>query len=324
MNLIDSQKDVSLSFLLSKLTERPDLQELIVNMTVVDDLSNVPSDKFAYPELRKFPVDTMNNTLLSKVYFDLQKDEIPLSIRKNISDKLDAYIHLHAIPFDLFTRGYSAVKTASDPEITHTLLPDQGLFKIACAEDLTIAGDIFEEQYAALKLPVRVEFSRNFIKAARDYNLESYPAAVTKYASVVGINYAATEKLLEHRAAAAKRVGRTGNEYRELCTVIKEASDSGLDLSSDELTKLAEMVHSLDQKNKLTKFYGKTISDPYTVVFTGTNEAGKKQQSKTASSTYSDWTCKDIEKAFGKEAVEAFTDEDGKIDFVRLGHFINV
>lgn len=263
--------------------------------------SQAPKDKFADAENKRFPVDTPENTILSKLYFDHQKASLPEAYAKTVGDKLKTFATLHGIPFSLFAK--TEEKTAAAPPRFSLL---DGIPEVSSAEELSLAGQAFEAQHAKLAMMDRVSFSKAFMKAAEELDLKKYPQAIAKYAACLDTDLNNVRSMLEYRAIAAQREGKDGSGYRKLASAV--STDVNID-GAESLEKLAQTIHALDEHLGFdAEKYDRKFPDAYSVVFC------KQAEDAATESTPTSYTKEEIVRLLGDEALVTVTKDDGSID----------
>ena len=287
-----------------------------------DGFTKVASNMFAWESHRMFPVDTAENTILSKLYFD---EQAPLLTEKtateHIARRLDTFLELYGVPDVLFS--YKPVeKVASTSPVKYALLPEHGV-SVSNAAELVKIGSLFSRDKARLAIPDRVEFSRNFIKAAKDLGVTDYPTDVAKYAAQLDTDLANTRYLLQMRSTLAQRMGNPGTEYTKLAEQLDTLS---MEASNDVLEKLAETIYLLDKKNGFDHTrYDRHIPCAYASVF-------NKQAEDTSNVTLSDeerelsdlksMSKADIIGKYGEGALDTVEEKDGEIDYDALAEIV--
>jgi hypothetical protein len=289
------------------------------------------ADLFAWPDARMFPVDTMDNTIASKVYLDGQKDLFPSEVFHKIAERMDTFLDFHGVPDSLFITPAAFQKTAYDPNAISEqyLLPSKGLCKVASLQDLELANSVFEQDCTKLPVPERVEFARNFLKVAKDSNVKlnfKLSDSLTKYASMLDNDVENTRRLLDLRVAAANRIGKSGEEYKKLASTLGEITDTVV--SRDELTKLADTIHAVDKKYGFDqKKYDNKMPCAYGVVFNKTAgmdamDAGSLSSDEKMGMKLKQMSKADIVGHYGDGILESIEDDDGKINYPKFASIV--
>ena len=315
--VVDQASDTSLVELrkFASLLKDTDFGEVVWKLGNSNSLDKTASStKFACEELRMFPVDTHDNTILSKVYFESQREKIAEDLAAKISDKLDTYIDLHCIP-DRFALHQEKTASKADFKPRH-LLPSAQMFKVATVEDLNTAGTAFGSNVTKFTLSERVEFSREFAKVATTIRQQDLPDVVQRYCGIMESDAQNVKALLGMRKVAANRAGKSGEEYTKLASALPNDLSG---VASDELEKLAETIHTIDSRYGFDQErFERKMPDAYAVVFNKAAEEGQEKDEDEAAAL----TKADIIARFGDQALEALELPDGSIDQEKAKQFI--
>lgn len=291
-----------------------DLYEALHHITIdYDHMTKLSTDRFADQENCLFPVDTAENTILSKLYFDHQRDQMTEKTASAISSRITAFLDIHGLPEEIFK--YKPTEKMASTSACFVLLPEQDMCKVASEEDLHVAGKLFAKEFTNLTVPERVVFSQNFIKAAAHFQISEYPTEVAKYASQLDTDLSNTKFLLEARALLAARTGQDGQEYTKLAQELDTLTEEP---KVQELEKLAEVIHTLDvSKGFDAPKYDKHIPCAYSSVFNKVAEESVRDEDKDEEDL------KKMDKAaiiskYGDGVLEQVEDEDGNIDIEKL------
>ncbi len=321
MKITDQQSDISRKYLFKEAGRLADsdfagkVKRLSLQPT---DNTKIASDRFAWPEMRLFPVDSMADTVMSKVYFDSQRDGLPSKTADEISSRLDTYLNLHDIPEDGFARIVE--KTAASEFSPRYLIPSIKMCKVADVTSLEAAGSLFDRDYDHLKIDQRVEFAHNFVKAAKELDHIKYPKSVAKYACELDTDLANTQHMLRLRAAAAKRIGNDGSQYLKMAEAIGSVNESP---EPKDLKKLAECIDTIDVRCGLGSAKNRRkIPCAYSIVF---NKEAVDEGDKSKNGLDPETMTKgDIVARFGEEAMSTLEDEEGKLDRKKLKIFLEM
>lgn len=320
MNIQDQQTDISgrLLYQYAGDIEDAEFASHVRKMAgAKSEMQKIASDQFAFPEQRKFPVNTIENTIMSKVYFDAQSDKFPSKTADDISSRLDTFLNIFEVPEGVFEKKKMVKSAGTGPEPRY-LVPSIKLCKVASARDLVSAGDLFDREHDHLRVAQRVEFAQNFINASSDFGHEKCPPAVAKYACMMDTDLTSTSHMLRLRAAAAKRIGKDGGEYVKMAEQIEMVTEAP---SNDDLRKLAECIQGYDEKNGLDgKAFRNRIPCPYSVVFNKQavdEDPGSDIDLETMSKG-------DIVARLGKESLDALEDDEGNIDREKLKEMLDM
>lgn len=310
-NIFDQYNDKG-QYLLVKILNNLESDGIIKVASELEDITKLASDKFAWADFRKFPINSQDNAILSKLYFDNQRDKIPTIYQTKIAAKLNTYLDLYNVPDSIFEiKKVEQVKTASDPRF---LLPKYNLCKVADCSDLDRANTVFKTEYIKLKVSDRVEFAKNFMKCASDFDFKNTPSSqIIKYAAILDTDMGEVKDLLNIRVAAANRSGKSGIEYKKLASMLDEVVKT----SKEELEKLAEVIDIIDQEYGFDHpKYDKIMPDAYGVVF------NKKAMdlAEDVENSAATMTKADIVGRYGTGILEEVENADGTINVDRLNN----
>lgn len=316
--IVDQNVDTSRAFIrkLASLLADKDFGDTV--WSIANDFSEersmskqASSDKFAYPEARLFPVNTENDTILSKVYFEGQRTKIAEDVATKINARLNTYLDLYGVP-DSFSMLAEKVAEKQDFKPRH-LMPSAGMFKVATVEDINLAYEAFSTNLGAFSLSGRVEFCKEFAKLATTIRSQELPAVVQRYCGVMDSDLDNVKSLLHIRKTAAVRAGKNGQEYEKLAKSLDDVHTP----SKEELEKLACVIHDIDESYGFTHpRYDRRMPDAYTLVFN--KEASTVEEKEREEDDAKSMTKAEIIARFGDSALDALETEDGSIDTDKL------
>ena len=283
-----------------------------------NSLANADSTSFADPGKRMFPVNTPENAILSKVYFDGQKTAMQGTHAETIHKNLSKHLALHNIPESQFAYKTAEDTSPQEPEGLEEpvyLLPEHQFCKVATERDLAVAEKVFERGVDRLQLADRVTFARNFVKVSEDLERPINSEEIMKYASMLDFDAVHTQCALEMRTGLARRRGIQEEGFRKLAQTLEKFSGEP---SREELQKLAEVITDLDKQAGFTeKDYKVFIESPYGAVFARAREELSKIAEDTQDSIKT-MTKSDIVGKYGADVLEMVETEDGQIDYDAL------
>lgn len=297
-------------------------------------LTKLGSDKFADQHNRMFPIDTKENVLLSKVYFDYQESTMEPKLAHSIDCKLNTYLDLHSIPEEFFTKPSSMDKTASsEKEVkrsTTYLLPEHNIGAVTCKSDLEKLSSSFEKDHTNLSMADRVKFAQNFIKCTSEFEDVHYSNTLAKYASLLDTDLANTSYLLKLRAGICHVNNKDGSSFTKLATLLDQVTGNNglsslksLGLATDEsrksLTKLAETIQKLDEQAGLDqRKYDSAIPDSFSSVFNLDKLATDAEEKTKGEVKEKEPSKAEVISLYGEDVLEEVEDEDGDIDQDKL------
>lgn len=313
-NIVDQYSDKG-QYILSRILGKEDSGGILKIASSLGDVSSLPSDKFAWSDFRKFPVDSVDNTILSKIYYDNQKENIPMQSRVKIASKLDTYLDLYNVPDEIFSSKEDTNDIVKEAQEATYLLPKYNLCKVASSQDLDKANKVFESEYKKLEINDRVDFACNFMKCADTMKFKGVPSKqIIKYSSMLDSDFKEVKNMLKYRVAAANRIGQEGSEYTKLAEALSEVTEQS---SKEELTKLAEVILEIDSKYGFTNpKYDNMMPCAYGVVFNKT--AMDSGVSNSDNTSPSDPSKADIVGQYGYGILEEVENDDGSVNMQKL------
>lgn len=261
-----------------------------------------------------FKTSTAKDTLLSRIYFEGQREKIATDQAEAIAKNLDLYETLHGlehVKVAFLKQPQGQVKVAAEANAIE-LLPD---CKIASEEELIQAGKDFSREHGELSMPDRRAFAENFFKVASLMDVE-IPDSVKLYAEkfVEGRPDIAESVLL--RKVAMERQGRGTGGYDVLYENLRQMDTQKLPV--EDLHKIAMALDQADTKyNLYENKFSATIPDAWHTVFQVKMAEEHDRKADAAGMNRAD-----IIGQFGEGVLEDVEDEDGNIDRDRLAEII--
>ncbi len=235
--------------------------------------------------LRKFPIKTELDTLLSANYLNLNQNKLPSEAIKTAAIKIKKACNKFNLPFsnplidllegidsfkedNLFKEGYSK-KIASieltknhDENLSYKALNDK--YPINTIEEIRTAEKYFHKYASEFSPSEKHEFSKNLVKRANVIGYEVESPELNKYAGVNGYNPNLLNQL----------------EYRYSLTNSPNCRLEYANLK-DEVNKIhpldfSEKLAKVDKISGLDKYYGKRIHDNYAATFSSIKIADKQ------------------------------------------------
>ena len=295
----------------------PELLNLLDDITIdYNEFQKLSSNQFADPIQRRYPINNRGNTILSKVYFESSRDQLPEKIASEIEHRLDTYLELHSIPDDIFTGLRKQAAATDDGFEPFYLLPTRQLCKVASVEAMHAAQEAFEKQVHYFPINDRVEFSQTFVKHSSEMQVPVTSKHINKYAALLNSDLSMTKELLEYRALAAMRTGKSGDSYRKIATELDKIE---VKPDTDELKKLAEVIYGLDQEHGFdVKRYDRFFPCSYSTVFNKealdegiANGSPKSEEDPIDPASI---TKADLIARFGEGVLDGVENEDGELD----------
>lgn len=321
MTIRDQRSDTSRAVII-KLANRLCDQNLAAEAVHValqgDQLRGARKTVYASEARELFPLGSVEDVLLSRVYFTGQREKLAAEEAARIDDKIAAYETLYGLNIDCALAPVE--KLASEEEKTAQLLEG---FSVSGEEDLVKSGEEFSQRYLQLAMEDRLDFSREYVKTASEWGVsEPVPAVISAYAGEAACDPELLKQQLMFRKAAALRTGKPGTEYVKLAKLLEDVDFTSA--SQEEKMNLAEAIHSLDAQYGFTKrAYDRHMPDAYRIVFNTIKQA-EEDSDKPAGKSPSEMTKADIIARFGDGALDELENENGGIDYTRLTELMSL
>ena len=248
-------------------------------------------------KIASFKTDSIQDVFLSRIYFEAQKNEMPLEKAAEIDDRLTLFETLYEFPNAVSFKKME--KVAQLPE--YELLP---MCKIATFDELIQSGEDFSKDYKNLATDDRVTFAQNFAKIAFEVGV-GLPEDVCIY---TGINVEKNPELEDYvflRKVAMERQGASGEAF--------ECFD-GFDFnkaSNAELYKLAQVLDVIDNAYDLVD----KLPDGWHSVF-------QVKQATLDVDEKKNLTKAEVISRYGTGILEEVENPDGSLDQKRLHDII--
>lgn len=349
-NLIDINNDRGFSKIASIIERAPeDVKEELSSILqkyqqreITKQAEDINSNSYLFKSTAKLPIDSYDDIVLSKLYLEDQKSNIPTDLYKKADNTINSLAKIFDIPTNYFNWLEGLSKTASEYDVEKLityLLPEEQLFPVYNKRDLLKVASIYTDNESKFLLNQKVEFSRNFVKKALELNHTNIPANISKYASALDVDFASVYQYLEKRADwievhCAEEAG-TVERLRDLAQDIlkiaelpeKEQAPYKEDVNS--LNKLAYSINEIDKRVGIgSKQYKKKIfPDAFGTVFNKVAgeiigrgiTAADTDEVSNSSDTQKASILNDVEKAtivaaFGEDVLEDLEDDQGNLD----------
>lgn len=253
--VIDQTNDPGYSTLRVLVDQYPQLKKLAATAEINDEeFEKLSDDSFAWPDERRFPIYTKEQTILSLGYRKVA-NKIPGDVDVLLEKAAELYdIH----PEEIFIE--SMKKTAANE---YWLLPEKGRFRITDEKDVKTAEIVLREKYAQMSVEDRAEAFHNLGKVAVALGVTLSPFTY-KLAGFTITRTSVLKDWLEARKTASM------DESIKLAyqAMIDECADIPVYIRDQYTqTKFAEAIHELDKEAGLDKFYGNKLPDPIQTVF---------------------------------------------------------
>lgn len=249
-------------------------------------------------KVASFPCDTPEDAILSRVYFDAQRN----LFSEKTAAELDEKIGKAQALFDV-----NNIQLYVKPVLEKKASAKYRMLAGVEFPSLEKAAADFSANYLKLDYPDRIEFSQNFCKYAEAEGAD-IPADIAVYtAENTELRPDALDQL-HFRKLAAERAGRNGSIYDDLAKAVATSTSA----TPDAMFKLAAMVHSIDDYFGFTEpSYDKRLPDAWHAVL-------QKRAEIDDSDTQNELSKSDILARFGEGALDEVENPDGSINSLRL------
>lgn len=271
-----------------------------------DEFTALPSEAFADPVARRYPIHTPEQTAISIGYAKLAS-ELP----RHVAENLRKAAELHNVDDTLFAED--ATKVAQEIPDSY-LLPEKKRFKITGAQDVKVAESVYLEKYAQFSIEDRSEMGMRLVKYAEEHRVTLQPST-QKLAGFTMTSTRIFKDWVEARREAALKLGSVMSPaFAELAENFKGV-EPFISNRQDQL-KLASLVHNLDKQAGLTQYYGRRLPDPLQTVFN--TELRSKDFTKVGASLHNIHVLKSLPLTFWQDAlgddIAAEIAPDGELD----------
>jgi hypothetical protein len=254
--IIDQTTDPGYATLRALVVTYPQLQKLAASAEISDEeFEKLSEDSFAWPDQRRFPIYTKEQTLLSLGYRKLAS-----KVPADVDALLEKAAELYDIPVDEIFAEPQGIKTATEE---HWLLPEKKRFRVTDKNEVKIAETVLREKYAQLSIEDRAEAFHNLGKVAKELGVTLSPST----SKLAGFTITSTRILKDW--LEARKTASVGDVIKQTYQKIADECSNTSPYIRDRYTqiKLASAIHELDKEAGLDKFYGKKLPDPIQTVF---------------------------------------------------------
>jgi hypothetical protein len=238
------------------------------------ELSGLPKTAFADQDRRIYPINTPDRVYVSNAHLINKKADIQKLYGAAYVSQLESKIKEAAEVFDIssdledFEQRLNE-KTASDYTEEYMVdfhidgLPHMQLYPVKTAEDLTVSAQHFADNIKNFPFDVRVKSAENFVKAARELDVDEIPDILAKYAGLYYPDIANISTELWRRSTKL-----ASEEHKEIYNKIAE--DVSNMTSIDEVMKIAETCYNIEtmeglyEKTKIASILGDPVDSFFT------------------------------------------------------------
>lgn len=314
MKLLDQRTDVSRAFLVKTASRLHDKDLASELLKIAEECGNDTSC-YACEDGMLFPVDSREQTMLSRVYFNGQRGMFTKEAAEEIDRTLSVYEKLYDIDNDFTLAGLR--KTASEER--HELLPG---YNVRGKGGIQRAGREFMEKQAKMSIQDRVEFSSNFMKCASDNGVD-IPESIKQYGGGYGCDYERLQSALRLRKIAAKRAGKDSAPFEKFASEIK--SSFVKTASYEDLASIAGSIQKLDEAFGFdSPWYDSRMPNAWQAVFNKTAEEAFAGKDEEKAKSPESMTKADVVARFGEDALDEIENENGEIDYAKLKEVIKL
>lgn len=314
MEIRDQFHDPAYATLYHLLQENPQAADFVKHAELSEEqVGNLPSSAFAWPDKRLFPINTAENAVLSHLYRE-KCAAVPVEVDEALNKALEIY---GVKPLIVRTKVASAPTPISDDEY---LLPSVHRLRVKTAEDVKVAEKLLLEQYPRLSITDRAEGFINLVKKARDFGVNLEPETHRMAGMTVCTTKIAMDFIEARRCATKEPLFQRAYEKLASAFQRNEIHDR------DELVQACDTLAKLDKMAGLEKHYDKDLPDPIRTIFNTTEKiaddnidcAGRPiSLSKLATLPSSFWG-----DVMGPDMLKEVTDRQGNVDVTKLGQVL--
>lgn len=244
-----------------------------------DELSSLPDSAFASESTRSLPITDPANVFVSAAYYygaNNPNNEVEQKIIKaasffNISEDVEK------LKEQIKSEAALSNKIASHEDTWEITITNKNGKTIKYAGDQTniekFSNEFISNLIDKCTFNEKVACAEKIANELSKFN-KNIPDRILQ---VSGRNITNTQKLAEQVKARAVRLSDDSDKVA-LCK-IADALESSEEKTMDGMKKIAEMLETIDQQNKLQRFYGKSIQDPFQSVFNTSMAEAQKMAS---------------------------------------------
>lgn len=253
----DQFNDTSFKQLYKLINNYPEAEEFIKSANIDhDENDNRPSSAFAWPEERRFRIDSPAQAALSRLYMEKQA-----SIPEVVKARCDKALEIYGIELPL------QEKVAAAPDPDEYLLPEMQRFRVVGKESTKLAADAILRNEHRMDSVTKATASVNLVKKSMEHNV-ALPTRIYKLAGATMSYVPQMVDWLEARAAVVED-SAIKKAYVKLAAGARARQHACENYLSDrdDMIKIADAIHELDNAAGLTPHYGKRLPDPMQTVF---------------------------------------------------------
>lgn len=261
MNIKDQYNDPAYATLYTILQDNQEVADFVKTSSLDEKMAEeLPDSVFAWPEKRRFPINTPENTVLSKLYRD-KCASVPVNVDKLLNNAVEVYGVNHLVEQK---KEASYIEEVNDSDY---LLPDLKRLRVKVAADLKLAEKTLNEQYQRLNVEDRATGFTNLAKKAEELGVELKPQT-KRLAGLTECDCKYAHDYIEARNCATDNE-TLQNAYTKLASVFSVQKNH----PREQLLKVVDTLAELDKKAGVEHLYDKKLPDPIQTIFNTTKVA---------------------------------------------------
>lgn len=237
------------------LKDKPQAKELLKTASFdVEKVESLPDSAFAWPDTRKYPIHTREDTVASLLYRTKEA-----SVPEDVDERLVTAAKVYGITAGMLRSPMT--KEAEAVEIPYAL-PEYKRLPLSNAAEIKMAEVVLCRDFSRLPLLKRADAFTRVVESAKKHNVELSPFTL-KMAGLTTSDTAVLRTWLDARAAASS--GAISEAFDKLSEELKKAPS--VLQNRKELIKLASTISILDERAGLDRHYDQKLPDPLLTVF---------------------------------------------------------
>ena len=320
-NIFDVYGDSSLRGLTSILKDNPEHYDSVRGAQIgTEDRDTLPESAFAYPEEKRYPINSKEMAMLSSLYRNYFKPEdqgmqVPPYVDENLEKA--AYLYDFEVPKQILKKTAAVIGYSKEDY----LLPEEKKFPVTNIKEASMVQDIIVNSSNLMGYNHLAQACSRLITKMAEYKVDvkDINPIIYKYAGLTKSNKDILDASIEARSHYSK------NEYKEsydkLATLVQ-----GMDYNRDNLVKIAATLEYVDAKAGLRNLYDKKILNPIDSVFNTNKLVREKSASYDAMFTpeHAERVTPDqIGNLLGGDVLDEIGQHEGNIDKERMLQVIN-
>ncbi len=309
--MLDQNTDITFHVLHRIVSESPRIAEHVKTASVGEEVRNTLSKHaFADPDNRLYPIHTKADAILSKAYTTKMAN-----IASHVVNAIDNALDIYNVDRSIF-QARKVTKVASQREPDY-LLEDRKQLPIRSRSDIKLAQERLLSVKSKLKPTELVSAAVKLTKHAAVHN-EDLSSDILQLAGVTKCDTEKTASWIDARSYATSNE-KLASAYRWLAKTVSNLPGS---TSREDLVKIAETLDKLDSQANIKRYYGKSLPDPVSTVFStktameNTIDLGGKEVPLTKLLAVDPNVFGDI---LGQDVKQEICDSSGQLDERKMG-----